>query len=335
VGGATNASTSWEYTDYWKLVPADSFDLALEVLADQLLHSTFRAEAFERERLVVSEELKRRNDDAATRAFDAFIQAAFPDSPLRRQPGGTIESVERIPIPTILAHRDRLYRTGNMALAAVGRLRHEEAVTKIERALAGLPRGPRTQREAAPAPAQREYRRLDLGDGTGLAEVRLGWPAPGDLDADAAPLYVLADILGATGRRLTEEIRDRRALATSVSPAYLSYSDVGAMTIAAATQPEQVDEVVRLAVEQVQRLRDGAVSDEDVAASLRAITGRRAIADELNQAQATRSALEVSGTLESHDEYLARLRRVSPADVQRVARTYLDPAGYTLVVVRR
>ena len=96
-----------------------------------------------------------------------------------------------------------------------------------------------------------------------------------------------------------------------------------------------MDEVVRLAVGEVQRLRDGEVTAEDVAASLRAIAGRRSISDELNQAQATRASGEVSGTLESHDEYLARLRRVTPADVQRVARTYLDPASFTLVVVRR
>jgi predicted Zn-dependent peptidase len=335
VGGATNASTSWEFTDYWKLVPAESFELALDVLADQLLHSTFRAEAFERERRVVFEELKQRNDAAGTRAFDEFIQAAFRDSPLRRHPGGTVESVETIPIPVILAHRDRLYRTGNMAIAAIGRLTHTEAVARIEAALAGLPRGPRSERPPAPEQVQREPRRIASGDGQSLAEVRLGWPTPGDLDADAAPLYILEDILGATGRRLTEEIRDRRALATSVSPAYLAFSDGGALMIAASTQPDRVDEVVRLAVGEVQRLRDGAVSAEDVAASLRAVAGRRSISDELNQDQATRASAEVSGTIESFDEYLARLRRVRPADVQRVARTYLDPASFTLVVVRR
>lgn len=335
VGGATNAATSWEYTDYWKLVPADAFELALDVLADQLLHSTFRTEAFERERRVVFEELKQRNDAAGTRAFDEFIQATFQESPLRRHPAGTIESVESIPIPVILAHRDRLYRTGNMAIAAVGRLRHAEAVARIEAALGALPRGPRSDRPATPEPVQRAPRRLEFGDGTRLAEVRLGWPAPGDLDADSAPLYVLVDVLGVTGRRLTEAIRDRRALATSVSPAYLAFSDAGALTVTASTEPQQVEEVVRLAVDEVRRVRDGEVGSEDVAASLRAIAGRRAISEELNQAQAMRAIGEVSGTIESHDEYLARLRRVTADDVRRVARTYLDPASFTLVVVRR
>jgi predicted Zn-dependent peptidase len=335
VGGVTNASTFFEHTDYWILVPAEHFSLALEVLADQLLNSTFLPEAFERERRVVFEELKARHDSAGTRAFDEFMRLVFRASPLRRDAGGTIESVQAIPIPVILAHRDRLYRTGNMAVAAVGPLRHVDAVEQIEKALAGLPRGPRHERPEVPEPVQREMRRLDLGDGTRLAEVRFGWPAPGDVSPDAAPMSILEEILGATGRRLTEEIRDRRALATSIGPSYFVFHDAGALTIGASTQPQNVDEVVRLALDEVRRLRDGAVTAEDIANSLRALAGRRALSGELNQNQATRAIAEVSGTLDSFEEYLARVAPVTPADVQRVARTYLDPDAFTLVQVRQ
>jgi predicted Zn-dependent peptidase len=335
VGGVTNASTSFEYTDYWKLVPAEHFSLALEVLADQLLNSTFLPDAFERERRVVFEELKQRNDAAGTRAFDEFVRLVFRVSPLRRDAGGTIESVQAIPIPVILAHRDRLYRTGNMAIAAIGPLHHVDAVEQIEKALEGLPRGPRQERPEVPEPVQREMRRLDLGDGTGLAEVRFGWPAPGDSSPDSAPMSILEEILGATGRRLTEEIRDRRALATSIGPSYVAFHDAGVLMIGASTQPQNVDDVVRLALDEVRRLRDGAVTVEDVAASLRALAGRRALSSELNQNQATRAVLEVSGTMDSFEEYLARVAPVTPADVQRVARTYLDPDAFTLVQVRQ
>ncbi len=219
------------------------------------------------------------------------------------------------------------------AIAAVGNLRHKEAVEKIERALASLPRGARHLRPPTPEPAQREPRRLEIDEGTLLAEMRLGWPVPCDLDADAPAMYVLEDILGLTGRRLNEEIRDRRALASSVGPNHLAFSDAGALMIAVSTQPERVEPVLHLALAEIQRLRDGAVTDEDVATSLRAIAGRRALADELNQDQAARSVGEVTGTIESFDEYLARLSTVRPADVQRVAQTYLDPDRAVVVVV--
>jgi predicted Zn-dependent peptidase len=334
VGGDSNASTGWEATDYWYLVPAEEFDLAIDVLADQMINSTFRAERFDREKRVVFEELKLRNDSPSTRSFDEFINLVFQVSPLRRHPAGTIESVQNIPISTILAYRQARYVTGNMAIAASGNLRHDETVAKIERAFAGLPLGPRGVRPATPEPPQTTPRRLDVGEGSQLAEIALGWPAPGDLHADAPAMAIIEDILGETGRRLAEDIRDQRALATSVDPSYFGFSDAGAFMISASTRPDRSETVIDLMLAQVRRLRDGDVTDQEVQASVRAIAGRQALQDESNQSQTSRARAEVSGVLESSAEYVARLKRVTAAEVQRVARQWLDPVNNTLIVVR-
>jgi len=114
VGGQWNAGTSREWTDYYKFVPAEHFDLALEITADQLLNSTFPADAFDRERRVVFEELKRNADDPSRRASDAFYRAVWQVSPLRRDAGGFVDTVASIPIETILAYRTQRYVTGNI-----------------------------------------------------------------------------------------------------------------------------------------------------------------------------------------------------------------------------
>jgi len=334
IGGDSNASTGWEATDYWYLVPADEFDLAIDVLADQMINSTFRPERFEREKRVVFEELKLRNDSPSTRAFDEFINLVFQVSPLRRHPAGTIESVQSIPIPTILAYRQARYLTGNMAIATSGKLRHDETVDKIQRAFAGLTVGPRAVRPPTPEPPETTQRRLDVGDGNQLAEIALGWSAPGDTHADAPVMAIIEDILGETGRRLAEDIRDRRAVATSVDPSYFGFSDAGAFMISASTRPERSETVIDLILAQVRRLREGDVTDEEVQASVRAIAGRQALDDESNQRQTGRARDEVSGVLESSAEYVARLKRVTAADVQRVARQWMDLDNKTLIVVR-
>jgi len=334
IGGASNASTGWESTDYWYLVPAEYFDLALDVLADQMVNSTFPTEEFDRERQVVFEELKLRNDSPGTRAFDEFINLVFQVSPLRRHPAGTIESVQSIPIETILTHRDRHYFTGNMAVVASGGIQHDDAVADIERAFAGLPQGPQLDRPSVPEPVQTEPRYLEVETGSQVAEIRLGWSAPGDDHLDSLAMFFLDDILGDTGRRLSEEIRDRRALATSVGSSYFVFSDAGALMLSASTRADQEHEVIRLILEEVRRIRDGDVTEEDLQMSLRAAAGRRALSEETNLGQTGRANVEVSGTLDSSDEYLARLGSVTPGDVRRVAETYLDLANYTLVIVR-
>lgn len=128
-------------------------------------------------------------------------------------------------------------------------------------------------------------------------------------------MLILQDILGTIGRRLTEEIRDRRALATSVGPSYSAFSDTGAMGVFAATPPARVNEVLDLVLAEIRRLRAGEVSDEDVRPSVRAIAGPQALGDEFNSAQVGRAIGEVADTLESYQESLARLRLVRATDV--------------------
>jgi len=334
VGGDSNASTGWEATDYWDLVPAEHFDVSLDWLADILQNSTFPRDRFDRERRVVFEELKMRDDTPSTRAFDEFIRTAFLHSPLRQHPAGTIESVQNIPIETILAYRAQRYVTGNMAVAASGNLHHDEAVSAIAAAFSALPRGPWAERTVVHEPIQTEPRLIEVGDGTGSAQIRLGWPVPGD-DSDDSPAFsILDDTLSTTGRRLVEEIRERRGLVTAVDSAYYSFSDAGLMMLSATTRVENVDEVVELLLDEINRIRDGDIDESDVQASLRAMRGRKALDDETNRDQTYRATIEVSTTLDSYDEYLARLESVTPADVQRVTRQYLDPDNYTLVIVR-
>jgi len=335
VGGQLNASTSYEVTDYYNLVPADQFDLGLDVLADQLLNSTFSPAAFERERRVVFQEHKLVYDAPSSRATIEFLTRVFQVSPLRRHPIGNPDAFLTLPVPSILRYKQERYVTGNMAIAVSGRLTHDEAVAKIERAFAGLPRGPRSARPRVVEPVQTDLRRTEIGEGTRTAEIRLGWPGPGDLGEDSPAMYVLEDILGTLGRRLADDIRDRRALAASVGINYAAFSDSGAVILFASTQADRVQDVIDALLSHIQRLRDGEVTAAEVQAGLRALIGSQPLAAESNLGRAANfSRGDVTDTLEAYEEYVARLRRVTPADVQRVAQKYLNPAAYTLVVVR-
>ena len=333
VGGQINGGTSVDWTDYWNVVPAERFADGLALVSDQVLRSVFDPTRLERERGVVRQEHKLRADTPATRAFDEFQPLVFRSSPVRNNPG-TVACLDRIPLSTILEYRNAHYVAQNIVVAVFGDIRHDEAVTAVAKAFATLPAGERTQRPRAPEPVEADLRTSMIGEGTRSAELRLGWPAPGVADDDFAAVVVLQDILGATGRRLSESITDRANLATGVATLYQQYADAGALSIGATLRPDRVDAVTDLILREIRRLRDGEVTDADVQASVRALTGRTTISDETNQAQSTRADAEVAGRNESRQETFARLRAVTAADVRRVARTYFDPAAYSRVVVR-
>ncbi len=331
IGGEFNASTGWEETNFWDLVPADKFAVAVDVLSDQMLHSTFAPDAFEREKQVIVQEIKGRADAPSVHAFDDFMDTVFQTSPLRRSPAAT-SCLLTLPVATILAYRAQHYVTSDIAIAASGAVTHDAAVTMISNAFAGLPVGPRFVRPAILEPVEQDQRtKLDI-TGDNSATVRLGWPVAGVNSPDWAPMVVLADILGDTGTRLAQRLRDNHLFASGTGADYLDFSDSGALMLSMTAQPADVNAIVPLALMEIQRLRDGDISEEDVRAAVRATAGQRALDSELNLDQTSRAGGAVSDTLLSYDEVLARLEAVTPADVQRVAQTYLDPEAYSLVV---
>jgi predicted Zn-dependent peptidase len=334
IGGQFNASTGWEATNFWNLVPADKFSTAVDVLSDQLINSTFAPVAFEREKQVIVQEIKLRADDPATHAFDDFMDLAFQVSPLHRSPAATV-CLLTLPVSAILSYHAAHYVTGNMTIAASGNLRHDDAVASIATAFAGLPAGPRTIRAAVPEPIETQPRFLETGDASLTSTIRLGWPVAGEQSPDWPALVILSDLLGGVGERLAGSIRAHHVVGTGVDASYLDFSDAGALMLQASAPADQTGAAVNLLLAEVQRLRDGDVSAADVDEVMRATAGERAVDSELNLEQTTRATDEASGVLQSYDTILARLAAVTPADVQRVAQTYLDPVNYSLVILHQ
>ena len=335
VGGTMNASTGHELTNYFNAVPAEYFDLSLDVIADMLLNSNFPRDRFDRERRVVAEELRISNDNPEFRAWDAFYNQIFQVSPLRQDPGGTIESVSNIPIDTILAYRAERYVTGNMAVAMAGRLQHDDAVAKIAAAFAPLARAPRSERPRVPEPVQTAPRLLEIGQGTRIAEIRMGWPVAGDDNEEDSPaLFILAEILGDIGLRLQRTFGIRQVPASFAVPFYDVYHDAGIFGVFGRAQANADDAFVDAVLDEVERVRAGQVREAEVQEAIRALSGQRALTGQTSLGQTGLANIEVSGQLDSFLEYTARLSTVTAEDVVRVARTYLDPQNFTLVVVR-
>src|SRR5882762_1570301 len=84
LGGAMNAETSKEYTHYYIDVPSTGGHKAITLLGELLHRATFDARQWERERPVILEEIKRRNDDPEALLWDLLNEALFQEERLRR-----------------------------------------------------------------------------------------------------------------------------------------------------------------------------------------------------------------------------------------------------------
>jgi predicted Zn-dependent peptidase len=325
VGGDLNAATSVEYTCYTARVLGTDLPLAVDILADILTQPSLTEEELAREKGVILQEIGAVQDTPDDLVYDRFLQAAFPEQPLGRPILGTAETVKSFTPEAIRAYLGRHYHAGNMVLAAAGAVDHDELVALAERALADLPAQPSATPEAR---AQASYHggeaRID-GDEEQV-HIVLGFPGKPFTNGAHYPLQIFSAVLGGgLSSRLFQEVRERRGLAYAIDAFHWPFSDCGVFGISAGTAPEDVGELVEVALDCLSRAaRD--VSEVEVAraraqmkvgllASLESPGGKLE--------QMARQVL-VFGRAIPREELARRLDAVSLADVRAAGQALLD-----------
>ena len=332
-GGWLNATTSWEGIDFFATLPNADFPVAVDVLSDILVNSLFDTAAVDKERRVVVEELNRILNDPLAFAIETFAKTVFADHPARQLPAGDRETVRSVSRDVLLQFRERFFRASNLVVAAVGDLQHDEVVAQIATAFAAMPdeTPPPFARAEPPRPVHRERR---LSTGAQQAQIVLGWPTAGLDSPDRYALTVLNAAMGSGGQRLAGELRDRLGLVSRVDTGYWELTDVGTWLIAAASDPARADEAIAATLTEVRRLRDEPLAADELADAKAYVRGstRRGLERAVDQARDLAAGIAL-GYYQPLDQYLARIDAVTADDIQRVARLYLDPDNYTLVVV--
>ncbi|HKT14242.1 MAG TPA: pitrilysin family protein [Allosphingosinicella sp.] len=236
VGGDLNAATDREGTSFNASLLSEHLGLGVEIIADMILRPHFTAAELEREKDVVAQELGEARDTPSDIIFDDLQAAAFADQPLGRSVLGEEESISAVTVDDLNAWRETQYRAGSVSLVAAGKVSHGALVALAETHLAALPAG--VVEAAVPA-------RFTGGDrvgraGSDQAHLALGFAGPAQRDGDYFAARLFADAVGGgMSSRLFQQLREERGLAYSVYASLYPYSDIGLLSIYAATARDQ------------------------------------------------------------------------------------------------
>jgi predicted Zn-dependent peptidase len=252
VGGQINAYTARENTAYYVRVLKDDVPLALDILADILQNSLFDAEELGRERSVVLQEIGQAHDTPDDIIFDHFQATAFPNQSLGRPVLGTAETVAKMPRQALVDYLSGNYAPERLVLAAAGAVDHDRLVDAAELAFRSLPK------VAPDVDGVSKYAGGDYRDEQDLEQLHLvlGFPGVGYHD----PLYyahsVLSTLLGGgMSSRLFQEVREKRGLVYSVYSFTAAYEETGLFGIYAGTGPEQIEELVPVVCDELNKVR--------------------------------------------------------------------------------
>ena len=334
-GGALNAYTSKEMTCYWNHVPFDALETAVDVLADMLHNCLLAPEEIERERSVVQQEIRRTQDQPGAWVGELLGQAMYGDDPMGWSTAGTEETVSGLQQQDFKQWMSDWYGAPNVVVSVAGNTSHKDVMASVSR---HFPDGRRRAAPAMPAlngglPAQRAI--CDSRPIT-QANLALGLPALSRKDPDRYALMVLNSLLGrGMSSRLFKEVRERRGLAYSVGSSVSRHSDTGTLAVSAGVSPENVAEAVRVILQELEKLPQERVEQDELTKARDYTVGsfRLSLESSMSLGQRAGESLLTLGEIEPIESVVEKLQAVDAEDLMRVAQRVLRREKVALAVV--
>ncbi len=344
VGGSLNGSTTFDRTNYWEVVPSNCLELALWLEADRMgfLLPALTRERFENQREVVKNERRQRYENQPYGLASEVLSAAMypPNHPYHWPVIGYMKDLDAATRDDAAEFFLKYYHPANASLCIAGDFDPEEAKRLVERYFGPIPAGPQVQRYGRWVPEIDEERRVVMHDRVSLPRIYLAWHTVPYFAEDDAALDVLASVLSAgKSARLYKALVHEKQLAAEVMAFQESREIAGRFLIIASPRPgHSVEELEAAIEEELAKLQETPPEQSELerainifearfVRSFEAVGGFGGKADQLN-------AYNVFlGDPLAYKQDFARYLKVTPEDVQRVARTYLSRPRVVLTIL--
>ncbi|SFD73264.1 M16 family metallopeptidase [Massilia yuzhufengensis] len=337
----SNGSTDYDRTNYYDTVPSNQLELALWVHADRM---GYLLDVLDQKALTTQQDVVRneRRETVEGEPYglveEALAHALFPkDHPYYASIIGSHADIQNARLEDVREFFTRYYAPNNASIVIAGDIDKVKTRALVERYFGSLKRGPAVMRPSVITPPIASERRVVVHDRVELPRVFMGWHTPPAYQPGDAELSVAAVILGGgKSSRLYKKLVYEQQIAQDVDAAQHSYALVSTFVIDVTARSGIEARELEAAIDaELALLRDEGPSLHEVERARNSIEtallssieklGGDGLADQLNQYN------QYTGDPGYLAKDLERLRRVTPADVQRVVRTYLRQQARAVV----
>lgn len=331
-GGYMNAYTSFDRTVYWINVPNTGATVAVDILCDIMQHASLPEAELAKEMDVIRREMDMCHDDPGRHSSRRLFETAYTVSPYRYTIIGYPDVFNQLRREDIVAYYREHYAPNNVFFVIAGDVQTDTVIEQIQKAFADSPARP-----LPPTVLPHEPRQVALREITEEAPIELGhvhwsWHIPDVRHPDVPVLDVLAVLLG-SGRssRLYQQVRERKGLVASVEAWTYNPGGEGLAGVSAVLEPDKFAAASAAIAEEVQRLQTGQVDDAELTKAVKQfVSATLAVRKTMQgQAQDLGGSWMAASDLNFSARYLAAVKRITAADLQRVARQYLTTENCT------
>jgi predicted Zn-dependent peptidase len=334
IGGNMDAFTAKECICFDVKVLDEHLPVAWDILSDLVLHPTFDQKELARERGVILEEIKMDEDNPDYLVHEIFTQNFWKDHPLGKPILGTKETVRRFEQPMLFDYYGRYFIPNNMILAVAGNMDHDRVVELVAQHFLSLPSGPNGFYQAAP----KTQSRIIMRNKKALEQVQLciGVPSLSIGHEKRFASYILNTVLGGgMSSRLFQSVRERQGLAYAIYSELNPFRDTGCLSIYAGTSREAATKVVQSVVAEFRRLKQEAITPDELRRSKDQLKGNLMLSLESSTARMSNLARQEMyfDRFYSMDEIIDRVEGVTAEEVMQLAQSCFTTENIAVTVL--
>lgn len=335
VGGSLNGFTSEEMTCYFVKILSKHLDLSFEILSDMILNAALLPASIEKERSVITEEIKMYMDLPGQYVLELLSALMWPDHPLGMFLAGTVETVNSIKRENLIDYKNKFYIPNNIIIVAAGPLRHAVIKKSCSRYFSKLQKKEVFSFEPVSKVQKAPRHNLYYKD-TEQIHIAMAVPAVSADDPDRFAMNMVNIILGANmSSRLFQEIREKRGLAYEISTGVKKYKDTGCFVVSGGIKVKKLCEAVEVILKELKKIKKTPPDTAELKRAKEFYSGQMlmALEDTSDHMVWAGEQIVMRDKVMKKEEVLKNINSVKAKDISRVADRFFKSEKLNLAAI--
>jgi zinc protease len=322
LGGVCNAATSLDFTHYYVTMPSGHIGTGIEMLGEMVRSSTLDESELEKERLVILEEYRRKQDHPTGILYEQLYATFFQTGPYHQSVIGTEETIQSINREQMLDYYHKRYSPENMALVICGDVTHE-ITHRAESVFSGFAREQKILQDPPPTKYGRGTRNHIEKPTGGEVYVTWSFPAPGLGQPGSIQDLDIAQFILGQGRAsiLHQQLKEKKNLCSSISTYYPTHTHDSLFVFMATCTPGQRDALRDGLISEITTFLNSPPDTSTLTRARRLLCSSHLFSMETSSGAATNTGYyyTLTGDTAFLDEYIRNMDNITPESVRNAA----------------